>query len=143
MWSVNPRHDTLGALSDYLCRYAGEFLATAEIRSRQQVAISSPGRIVESATRHHVLMAVKESLSNAVRHSGALEVWLRLRETPGALVVEIADTGRGLPAEHHAPGADGLVNLRRRVEELRGQLDIQSQAGSGTSITITVPLSEE
>jgi signal transduction histidine kinase len=48
-----------------------------------------------------------------------------------------------LPAELNAPGADGLVNLRRRVDEMRGRLEINSQPESGTSITITVPLSEE
>lgn len=143
VWSVNPRNDTLGALADYLCRYAAEFLATASIRSRQQVSVSSPERIVESSMRHHVLMAVKESLNNAARHSGAEEVWLRIREEGPALVLEIADSGCGIPAHATAPGADGLANLRRRTEDMQGRLEIHSQAGSGTSIKITVPLSGE
>jgi signal transduction histidine kinase len=141
VWAVNPRQDTLGALVDYLCKYAGEFLATARVKSRQQVAVLNRQRNVESSTRHHVLMAVKESLSNAVRHSGADEIWLRLREETGLFVVEVADCGCGLPATAVAPDADGLKNLRSRVAEIRGELNIVSEEGEGTTIQIKVPLS--
>lgn len=140
VWSVNPRHDTIGALAHYLCKYAAEFLETASIRSRVQVSIIEPGRTVESAMRNHVLMAVKESLNNAVRHSGAGEVWLRLREEADVLVVEVSDSGCGIPNETLEPGADGLRNLRLRVDEMRGRLEVISTPESGTTIRMTIPL---
>ncbi len=141
VWSVNPRHDTLGALADYLCKFAQEFLETASIRCRLQISVGERERIVESAMRHNILMTVKESLNNASRHSGASEVWLRLREDADSLVVEISDAGRGIPDSASAPNADGLRNLRKRVQEMSGKLEILTSPDSGTTIRIIVALS--
>jgi signal transduction histidine kinase len=76
-----------------------------------------------------------EALANAAKHAGAGRIDVRLRRNAGRLEVEIADDGRG-GANPHGPG---LVGLRQRVEAVDGTLTIDSPAGWGTKIRVSLP----
>ncbi len=81
-------------------------------------------------------MAVREAVTNVVRHAEARHCSLRLETQNGSCRLEIEDDGRGgFPAE-----GNGLRGMRERVEMLGGTLNRDSQAG--TRITITLPLKE-
>jgi two-component system, NarL family, sensor histidine kinase DesK len=81
-------------------------------------------------------MAVKEAVTNVVRHAEAHNCILRLEQHNGSCRLEISDDGRG-GSQHEG---SGLRGMRERVEMLGGTLQRQSQAG--TKITITLPLKE-
>jgi two-component system, NarL family, sensor histidine kinase DesK len=81
-------------------------------------------------------MAVREAVTNVVRHAHAHTCCLRLEQQNGACRLEIEDDGRGGP---HAEGS-GLRGMRERVEMLGGTLRRESQ--TGTRLTITLPLKE-
>jgi len=89
---------------------------------------------------------LQESLSNAHRHSGALEVNVRFQYQSETVILEIRDLGRGIPAELLSRLRDanwgtgvGLAGMRERLNELNGQLEIVSN-GQGTTIRAIVPL---
>jgi signal transduction histidine kinase len=91
------------------------------------------GEPVEAA----VYFVVAESLTNAVKHSGASTLRVRMDTAGGELRVEIADDGRG--------GADpgtgsGLRGLADRVEALGGRLALDSPPGEGTVVRAALPL---
>jgi signal transduction histidine kinase len=86
----------------------------------------------------HVLQAAREALSNAVRHSGAATVTLALRDESGRTVLEVRDDGRGFDPSNPADG-NGLRNLRVRAAELGGTLDVETAAGKGTIVRLTIP----
>jgi two-component system sensor histidine kinase DesK len=94
-------------------------------------------RVALPALHESVLsMAVREAVTNVVRHARARNCCLRLEQQNGSCRLEIADDGRGgFPGE-----GNGLRGMRERVEMLGGTLQRDSQ--SGTRITITVPLKE-
>jgi two-component system sensor histidine kinase DesK len=81
-------------------------------------------------------MAVREAVTNVVRHAQAGNCSLRLAQQNGSCQLEIEDDGRG---SSHNEG-NGLRGMRERVEMLGGMLHRDSQ--SGTKITITLPLKE-
>ena len=58
---------------------------------------------------------------------------------PGALIVEVADDGWGLPANLN-PTGNGLMNFRERMEAGGGTLTATSAPGAGTRLAFTVPL---
>jgi signal transduction histidine kinase len=76
-----------------------------------------------------------EAIANAGKHAGASHIDVRLARTPGALLVEVSDDGRGGAV---AAGA-GLTGLRRRVEALDGILEIVSPLGGGTTLRAELP----
>lgn len=87
-------------------------------------------------TRTQLLHMAREALSNALRHGGATRIGLTLRADGTEAVFIIADNGRGFDPAAPAPGGRGLENLAQRARELAGSLDIRSQTGHGTTITL-------
>ena len=81
-------------------------------------------------------MAVREAVTNVVRHAQARTCCLRLEQRNGSCRLEIEDDGRGGSQNE----GNGLRGMRERVEMLGGTLTRDSQ--SGTRLTITVPLKE-
>ncbi len=81
-------------------------------------------------------MAVREAVTNVVRHAQARTCSLRLEQRNGSCRLEIEDDGRG----GFASEGNGLRGMRERVEMLGGTVTRDSQAG--TRITITLPLKE-
>jgi len=81
---------------------------------------------------------VQEALHNAVRHSGASTVRITVKQSPEDVHVLIQDDGCGFRPE--AEKGLGLVGIEERVTHLGGKLRIDSHAGRGTLLAITLPL---
>lgn len=145
VWAVDPRHDTLDSLADYMGRYAQDFLAAAGVRCRLDLPATVPAWPLTAETRHNLFLAFKEALHNAVKHAAATEVHIALRVDPASFTLVVRDNGRGLeaaPAEPH--GSDrlvsghGLANMKRRLARIGGRCDIAAAAGGGTSVSLVV-----
>jgi signal transduction histidine kinase len=139
VWAVNPRHDTLASVADYLPAVASEFLDSTDIALRLDVARDLPLIALDAERRHGLFLAVREALNNAVKHSGAREISLSLRAPDHRLEIELRDDGRGFDAAGEHCG-DGLRNLRERMIALGGEARIESIPGTGTSVRLSLPL---
>jgi signal transduction histidine kinase len=85
----------------------------------------------------HARAALREALSNVVRHSGASSVVVRLVTDTKKLELDVIDNGCGIP-----PGVArrGLKHLEERAEEAGGHCEVRSSARAGTTVTWKVPL---
>jgi signal transduction histidine kinase len=81
-----------------------------------------------------------EALTNVARHSGASVVDIHLTRWDESLELSIHDDGAG---GADAQGGTGLVGLKDRVEALGGRMSVESPRGRGTSLAVTLPLSED
>jgi signal transduction histidine kinase len=79
---------------------------------------------------------LSEALANALKHSHAHELIVRLAQTNGALRIEICDDGVGGASP---PGGSGMRGMADRVEAIGGRLTIDSPAGRGTSVVAELP----
>jgi len=147
VWAVNPKNDSWYELANYLGFFAQEFFQNTNIRCRLDIAEQIPPRPISSEVRHHIFLAVKEALNNAARHSGAAQVWLRIKTTDTEAAITVEDDGRGFPrAAAAAPatrpaGGNGLPNMRHRMKQVGGAVLISAgPGGRGTSVTFQVPL---
>jgi signal transduction histidine kinase len=80
----------------------------------------------------------QEALHNALRHSGASQVSVRLSRTPRRVAVEVRDDGRGFVTGAPSGGV-GLASMRERAAAVGGALTIRS-GESGTRVRMTVPV---
>jgi two-component system, NarL family, sensor histidine kinase DevS len=89
----------------------------------------------------HILGIVNEALSNAARHAGASRVWVDASRGPGeSLVVTVRDNGHGFDVSTGAAlGHQGLANMRSRATGIGAMLEVASDPGSGTAISVVVP----
>jgi PAS domain S-box-containing protein len=86
-----------------------------------------------------VYRIVQESLSNAVRHSGADQVRVRVRRDSTAVEIMISDTGQGFEPEACSPTGFGLVGMGERVRLAGGEFSIWSEPGQGARVTARLP----
>jgi PAS domain S-box-containing protein len=87
-------------------------------------------------TATEMLRIIKEALANVRRHSGASWARISLRRKGDWLLVEIEDDGRGFE-DATLPGA-GLTGMAERAQMIGGRLEIESEPGEGTSVTLLV-----
>jgi signal transduction histidine kinase len=82
----------------------------------------------------------QEALNNAVRHGGANAMTVLLSARGSGLQLAVSDNGSGFdPERSRGRGSLGLASMRERVRLLRGQLDIESAPGHGTTVVAWVP----
>jgi PAS domain S-box-containing protein len=89
-------------------------------------------------TAVEVARIVQEALANVRRHSGARRASVRLMVRGDDALVEIEDDGRGL--DPGTPAGMGLTGMRERAGSLGGELEVEGSAGSGTRVSLRVPL---
>jgi signal transduction histidine kinase len=82
---------------------------------------------------------VSEALTNATKHSRASRVDISLALRNGSLLLSIRDDGIGGADLRHG---SGLAGLQDRIEALGGTLELDSTPGNGTSLGVTLPLTE-
>ena len=87
-----------------------------------------------------LLHLVRESLSNAARHSKAKHLRVALRVESAGRTLEIADDGIGFDPDSPVPaGHHGLANMRARAEAIGATTRFESAPGHGTRIIVTLP----
>jgi signal transduction histidine kinase len=111
-----------------------------------RVDFSGDGRNKPLPTETSVMIfkAVRELLMNAVKHSKATEVRVRVRSAAGKIAVTVRDNGRGFNAAAAGYGTDrrgfGLFSIREKVSHLGGAFRLSTRPGAGTLAVITAPL---
>lgn len=99
----------------------------------------------ETATA--LFRVIQEALTNIHRHSESKSATVRLKRQNSTLELEVADEGRGLPAElienidELGAFGVGLASMKERIKALGGTLRVESGSG-GTRLTATLPIRE-
>ena len=154
VWAVNPKHDRMESLVNYLEKYASDFLGAAQIRCRLDLPIDFPAWTPGSELRHNLFLALKEILNNVVKHSGASLVEISVEMEGPFFRLSVKDDGRGftpklLPASQ-APqpqandgriaSGNGIPGIQARMERIGGRCEIASKRGEGCLITLVAPM---
>jgi signal transduction histidine kinase len=139
VWAVDPQRDTLASVAQYLASYTEDFLAGLKVACRVQIPNSFPDQVVSGEVRHHLFLAVKEALNNAIRHGGATEIGFQVRVLETRLLISITDNGNGFNTSRISNG-HGLTNLRNRLEQLHGHCELESSPGKGTTVSLQLML---
>jgi len=152
VWAVNPKHDTLDSLVTYLGRFAQNFMSTAGIRCRLDAPMDFPHTSVTAEIRHNVFLAFKEALNNVIKHAKATEVRVLMELQKDQFTLILTDNGCGFgskagvavsaPAREptRAASGNGLANMCRRLEEVRGLCRVITAPAEGTRIEFSIPL---
>lgn len=133
----NDKLEFLGlkaALTDAIERFSQE--------TGIKVHPSLPEDDVEYGSRHSLMLlrAAEDSLRDVSRHAQAKQVDLVLDDTGDELILTVRDDGIGRASEDLGErSCHGLRILRERVRVMNGELTVADNAGSGTTLTVTLP----
>jgi len=137
VWALNEKNDTLSDLLSYTRSYAVEYLEQNGIACRVEEPDDIPQDYVSSEFRRNIYLTVKESLHNIVKHAQATDVFINIRIT-NWLSIDIKDNGIGIDGAENKSFGNGLINMKARIQELKGRFEIINN--NGTQINIRVPL---
>ena len=134
---LNPVVADGSGLTHALRLLAGETTATHRIRC----AFQSPAPVsIENPTLANQLYRIaQEAIHNAVRHSHATRITVRLSETASDLCLAVTDNGGGLPADVSGAPGMGLRVMKYRAGLIGGQLLVQPRKRGGTEVVCRAP----
>jgi signal transduction histidine kinase len=139
VWMLNSNHDDLESLVSFICRVTGDLCRLSEIRCRIDAMSVDEALPVSHELRHNFSLSVKETVNNALKHSGATEIGLRIWREGLLLKVTISDNGAGFDPQLNKCGT-GLQSLAQRMTSIQGSHHIQSLPQGGTSVTMAAPI---
>lgn len=87
-----------------------------------------------------VYRCITELLNNTMKHAGASRISLDVRYQGDRITIAFADNGSGFDPTLAKKTGMGLHNITNRVESFGGSLVLASAPGTGTSVTISIPL---
>ena len=136
---LRPRTlDDLG-LNAALEGQAQEFENRTRIRCR--ITLPKEPLVLDAERSTAIFRIFQESLTNVARHAQATRVEARLEREENQLILQIRDNGRGFdPEEAKARKSLGLVGMQERALLLNGELKVEGVQGSGTTMTLRIPL---
>ncbi len=144
VWAVNPQRDHLSDLTYRMRRFAEDLLDAKGIEFSIRSSLDDKDVHLGTDLRREIYLIFKECINNLVKHSACTEAALIFSIDSSWLTISISDNGKGFePSSNGASaslGGHGLISMQRRAETLGGTLTIDSQAGSGTNITLKVPI---
>lgn len=107
-----------------------------------RVSLRAQGQIAATAAvESELFRIVQEALANVRKHANARAVTIALKSSPRKITLSVADDGRGLfMRRHSSSGGHGILGMQERARLVGGTLKINSRAGKGTSVAVSVPV---
>ncbi len=124
-----------GNLAEGLEVLASEFAAEGLEVSHTVGVIDEPG----SAATEALLHAVREVLRNVAKHAATSAAVVRADGADGGTKVVVRDHGRGFDPTETGPGFGLRQSVAERIAEVAGTVEVWSQPGRGTRVTLWVP----
>jgi len=162
--ALAPLHTSLGAVAESIARivrdyhpadllalgleealraYARQFAGRHGLTLRLHT--TPLGHLLDPERQLHVYRIAQGALTNVVQHARARHLTLRLRRQAKRLELSVRDDGCGFEEQVSTDASKklGLMTMRERAALVGGSLTVQSAAGRGTEIKLTLPLSSD
>lgn len=137
IWSMDSENDTLDSLISYTRAYSLEYFDKTNIECKVNTPVQIPDQELAGVKRRNIFLCVKETLNNALKHSGASQITLDIRVNH-SLTIVIHDNGRGIDKNNLRQFGNGLRNISKRMESIGGKYSIENN--NGTITILELPL---
>jgi signal transduction histidine kinase len=140
VWAMKPVTDSGTTFESKVKNYGYNLLSVKDISCDYKISPLVEARLSNIEVRKNLLLVVKEAFNNIAKHSGATQVFLLLEmEGKNRLKLQVKDNGVGFDDAGTTYG-NGVQNMRRRIEDIKGVFLIEANPGNGTLITSYIPL---
>lgn len=140
VWSIKPSNDSMNKITARMREFATNVLEAKEIELDFKVDDKVYDEKLDMEARRDFFLIFKEAVNNAAKYSKAEKVTVHISSQHKNLVLTVKDDGIGFDPEK-ADSGNGLGNMRKRAESMRGVLKFESGEGNGTNVILKVPLS--
>jgi signal transduction histidine kinase len=141
IWSIDARKESYSDLVLRVKEYAQPLAEANDMRCKIEVDL--PEGKVSTIFKRNVWLILKESINNAVKHSGSDSLVIKIVIRGSSFMASIMDKGVGFDPKKIRAEGNGLQNIDSRASELGGSVHIQTEKGRGTSVVLTIPVNEK
>ena len=137
VWALCPEALEYNNLPEALSRSVEQVTIGTSVKT--EVSIQGTPRSLSPEISLNLLRIAQEALTNALKYALAQFILIELSFTPITVKLRVRDDGRGFNLKHQTEGSGfGLIGMRQRTEKLGGKLQIFTQPGEGTEITVEI-----
>jgi signal transduction histidine kinase len=135
VWAIQPENDKLLNFLQRFRSYAIPLLENSGIKIEWNDQAAAHALSLPMLQRRNLYLVCKEALTNTLKYAGATKFRFDCYTEGNQLLIRIEDDGKGF-SESELNRQNGLFNMRQRISEIGGQIQIQSEPGAGTRIQI-------
>jgi signal transduction histidine kinase len=139
VWSIKPDNDNMQRIVARMREYASSILEPKDIEIEFGIDEKVEELKLNMESRRDLFLIFKEALNNSAKYSQCTQVKVYIGTENKKLVIRITDNGIGFNVQT-ADSGNGLGNMQKRAEVLRGLLNIKSEEGKGTEISLIIPV---
>jgi ligand-binding sensor domain-containing protein/two-component sensor histidine kinase len=137
VWAINPVNDALSSMAARMREFASEVLEAKGIEYEIIISEDMQDYKFSMSNRRDFFLIFKEAINNLAKYSQCTKAIIRLSKENGKMLLEVTDNGIGFETGSQSQG-NGLYNMRKRAETIKGLLKIDSTKGEGTKIILEV-----
>lgn len=132
IWAINPGNDDISSLISYVRGYLNQFQEESNIIVKSKLLtenLSLSKSRIRPEIKRNLLMIMKESLTNVLKHSNANEVQFQLLVNMTSIQLIVHDNGNGMNGSPNFNQGNGIKNMQKRASELNGTLNFNESNG--------------
>ena len=119
-------------------RFANEVLSAKDIDFTFDAPKDEKEIKLDVDLRRQIYLVFKESLNNCAKYSECTKVEIELKRRADGIFLKVSDNGKGFNINELHEG-NGLINMKKRAEEIGGTFNISSEIGKGTTVLLKLP----
>jgi len=135
VWSINPSNDSMQKITARMREFANGVLEAREIEFNFQMDEKIMYLKLNPEARRDLFLIFKEAINNLAKYSCCKHTWVSLRLENGWIAMTIQDDGVGFEVAN-ADDGNGLTNMRKRAQSMKGSLEIISRPKHGTKVSL-------
>ncbi len=134
VWMVNPQNDTTDKFFDKIETFGTNICAARNIVFMFYADQNVLDIRFDMYKRKEYFLICKEAINNAIKYADCNSLELLITRRSDSILTVIKDNGKGFN-ENEVKGGNGLLNMKVRVANLGGKLDLSSSIGTGTTLS--------
>lgn len=136
IWAMNKADFTMEDLSSRIFNFIEHAQsANHNIQFNFSIDENLKNKKFSSVVGVNLYRTIQESVNNAMKYANAHHIVINAEKFQEGLKIEIKDDGKGFDTENVDVG-NGLLNMKKRMEEIGGNFVIHSEIGKGTSVNV-------
>lgn len=139
IWVIHPQDDNWESLLLKCKRYASDLLDCRNIGCTFTIEGTPPAKVGLSVKKNTWLI-FKELVTNAARHANANCVEIRFTIESRQILLSVSDDGEGFDPDTLADTGYGLMNIKSRIEALKGKINLNATPENGTHWQMQIPV---
>lgn len=137
IWALDSENVTLSGLASRIREYSSDYLEDFSAELKLKTEDNIPNSAISKECHREILMTVKESLNNIVKHSQASIIEIETKIMHDLFAISVKDNGIGIPLSPSS--GNGLKNMKTRIESIGGEFSVNCEV-KGTLIELRIPL---